>query len=182
VKLLDHARARAISPDGQWIAFTADGDTRGDRSVSVMHADGSALLKAFDAAAGTAIVFVTWSPDSTHLAYGVKNLSTSQVTLVTSGINGESPLTILEPRDPDALMGAVWLRDGRLLYSLFQPVAGTSGGSTQCSHWQMRLDNDGHVTESARRLAGWLPQCVAGLSVTADSKRILYLQNASQDT
>ena len=182
VKLLDHARALSVSPDEQWIAFSSDGDARGDRGISLMHADGSAIRKAFDAPAGTAITNLSWSPDSTHVAYGVKSLSTSQVTLVSSGLNGESRSTILEPRDPDAVQGSLWLRDGRLLYSLFQPAAGTSGGSTQCSHWQMRLTNDGHVAEGARRLAGWLPQCVAGLSVTADSKRILYLQDAQQDS
>ncbi len=181
-RLLDHARALSTSPDGQWIAFSTDGDISGDRSVAIMHPDGSAQHKAFDAAAGTAIFDLTWSPDSTHVAYGVKDLATSAITLVTRSIDGGAPVTILEPRDPEALQGALWLRDGRLLYSLYQPVAGTSGGSTQCSHWQMRLTNDGRIAERAQRLAGWLPQCVAGISVTADSKRILYLQFALQDT
>jgi len=45
----------------------------------------------------------------------------------------------------------------------------------------MRLDRSGRPLADPQPLAGWLPQCVAGLSFTGDSRNALYLQMAGHD-
>ncbi len=62
------------------------------------------------------------------------------------------------------------------------PSTGTSAGTVPCTHWEMPVDSrTGGPRGAARRLAGWLPQCVGPLSFSADGKRVLFQQWALQD-
>lgn len=180
-QLREHARAFSVSPDGSWIAFASAGNRAGAQDAWLMKPDGSGARKIFDATPDSRIVGVSWSPDSQHIAYLRVDASGAAVNIETRHINGGPPFEVFHAGDRHVLQGAAWLRDGRLVYSVVQPERGTSAGTVPCSHWQMSLDDSGRPRGSSRPLAGWLPQCVAAISFTADGKSALYLQFALQD-
>ena len=103
------------------------------------------------------------------------------MAIETRDIGGGPASEVFRADDRDVLQGAAWLRDGRLVYSVRQPGRGTSAGTVPCSHWQMPVDDNGRPRGGSRPLAGWLPQCVAAISFTADGKGALYLQFALED-
>jgi dipeptidyl aminopeptidase/acylaminoacyl peptidase len=103
------------------------------------------------------------------------------VALETRRASGDAATTILRAGETDILQGFVWLRDGRILYSLRQPQAGTSAGAPPCSYWQLPIDSAGRASARPSRLAGWLPHCVAAASFSADGRRALYLQWSVED-
>jgi hypothetical protein len=180
-KVREHARAFSVSPDGSWIAFATDGSRAGARDTWLMHPDGGSAHKIFDADAGTRIVGVSWAPDSRHVAYLRADTAGIPVAIDTRDIIGGAPSELFRPGERDVLQGAAWLRDGRLVYSLRRPERGTSAGTVPCSHSQLLLHDDGRPRGESRPLAGWLPQCVAAISFTADGKGALYLQFGLQD-
>jgi Tol biopolymer transport system component len=180
-KIRDAAHALALAPDGSMIAFVTQANRYGARWIRVMDRDGAGERELFDAGAGNWIAGLVWSPDARHVAYVSVDDAGSGGTIFVRDSGGGPPVTIFKPDEPDVLHGLGWLRDGRLLYSLRQSAGGTSGGSVPCTHWQMRVYDGGRRTGRATRLAGWLPQCVAGASFTADSKRALYLRWAVAD-
>jgi Tol biopolymer transport system component len=181
-KLRDGAEALTVSPDGRTIAFTVDRSPRGERSVWLMDANGGNARKAFDAASGTGILGPSFSPDGRRMAYVRTNASPSSGSIDVRDLEGRPPATVLQPDDPDLLQGVAWLRDGRLLYSLYHPSLGTAAGTTACSHWQVRIDEQARLRDGPAQLAGWLPHCLGGLSFTADSKRALLLQWSIEDS
>jgi serine/threonine protein kinase/Tol biopolymer transport system component len=180
-KLRDAARAVSVSPDGAWIAFASDGTDLGDRDSWVMDRDGTHVRKLFDAGAAAAIAGLSWSPDARRVAYLRIDGDHRAAAIETRDASGGEPATIFRAGDTDTLQGLAWLRDGRLLYSLRRPLTGTSAGTVPCSYFQLRLDAAGRVAGAAWPLAGWLPECVASASFTADGRRALYLQWAIQD-
>ena len=180
-KLRDDAHALSVSPGGTSIAFAEhEWHRRGADAVWLMDLNGENVRKLFDATAGTRTLGLSWSPDGQRVSYDRTDADGAVIAIETRAIGG-SPSTIFQPADPDMLQGSMWLRDGRLLYSTTRPALGMSAGAIPCSHWQMRLDNDGRALEAAKPLAGWLPQCVAGISFTADLRQALYLQWTFQD-
>jgi serine/threonine protein kinase len=181
-KLRDGADALSVSPGGEWIAFAETAEGRNRRTIWLMNPQGGGVHRLFDAGAGSRIFEVSWSPDGSRVAYGRGDESGPPLIIETRDLTGGPATIVVQPTEPDLLQGSAWLRDGRLLYSLTRPALGTTGGAVPCSHWQIRVGNDGRPDGTATPLAGWLPQCVAGLSFTADSKRALYLQGALQDT
>ena len=180
-RLRDGARALAVSPDGRWIAFAPRASSKVARALWVMGADAAQPRKLFDADPGTRIHAVAWSPDSRRIAYMRVVDDIWEATLETRSREGGAPDTAVRLDGEEVLQGFVWL-PGRLLYSTQQPSTGTSGGIQPCSHWQTKVDAVGRPLGSRRRLAGWLPHCVAGLSVSADMRRAVYGRWALQDT
>jgi serine/threonine protein kinase len=180
-KIRDAGHALALAPDGSTIAVATDRSRHGFRDIRVMGRNGTGERELFEAGAGNWIAGLVWSPDARHVAYVSVDETGSGGTIQVRAAGGGAPVTIFKPAEPDVLHGLGWLRDGRLLYSLRQSAGGTSGGSVPCTHWQMRVSDDGRRTGRATRLAGWLPQCVAGASFTADGKRALYLRWAVAD-
>ena len=180
-RLRDGARALAVSPDGRWIAFAPAASPGAVRALWVMDADAAHPRKLFAADPGTRIHAVSWSPDSRRVAYMRVVDGRWAATIETRPLDGGAPETAIRVEGPEVLQGFVWL-PGRLLYSTQQPPEGTSGGTVPCSHWQAKVDAAGRSLGSRRRLAGWLPHCVAGLSLSADLRRAVYGRWALQDT
>jgi Tol biopolymer transport system component len=182
-RIRDDANALAVSPDGGWIAFIpgAERAPLGGRALWVMDVNGGNARQLFTMPAGNTIFGVSFSPDSQRVSYSRGDADGVAFALETRDLQGGPPSIIVQPRDPEVLQGSLWLRDGRLLYSVAQPALGTTGGAAQCTHRQVRLDEHGRQLHEPRALAGWLPQCIAGISVTSDSRRALYLQFAFAD-
>ena len=176
----EQARALSVSSDGAWIAFATDGNRAGDRDVWVMRPDGSAARNVFTADADTRVAGLSWSPDARRLLYLRIDRTGVPVAVETRDLVGGAPREIVRAGDLEILQGAVWLRDGRLLYSVAEPT-GTSAGAMPCTHWQLHVDGAGGPLDVAQRMAGWQPQCIAALSLSADGARALYLQSAVQD-
>jgi serine/threonine protein kinase len=174
-QIRDAAYALALSADGSSIAFTTDGGRAGTRVVRVMDRDGGGERVLFDAGDGDRIVGLSWSPDGRRVAYMRLTGDGADGTIEMRDVSAGSAVTIFEPGEREVLHGLGWLRDGRLLYSLRRPADSTSAGTVSCTHWQMRIDSSGRPT-GARRLAGWLPQCLADASFAADGRRALFLR------
>ena len=181
--LREDARAMAVSPDGNAIAFITGGDQAriGARALWLMDSDGGNARRLFSMPAGSTILEVSFSPDGRRVAYGRGDEDGVATAIEVRDLDGGEASIAVQPRDPEVLQGSSWLRDGRLLYSTTQTVLGTAAGAVPCRHWQVHLDDAGRQLGSPRPLAGWLPQCVAGISFTADSRQALYLQFALQD-
>jgi Tol biopolymer transport system component len=178
--LREHAEGLSVSPDGSWIAFGLEGRQKAYRSVWLMSLDGTGARKFFDVNAASAVTDLAWSPDGRRVAYLRADATGAFAAIETRDLAGGPPSTIFRAVDPEALLGLAWLRDGRLLYSLWRST--TSAGTVPCTHWQVRIDGTtGRPLSASNRLAGWLPQCVGPLSLTADGKRASFLQWAFED-
>ena len=177
-KLRDRGQAISISPDGWWIAFATAGRQYEYRNIWLLSRDGKTERKLFDADPGSSIAGLAWSPDGRRVAY--VRVNEAGTAIETRDLYGQAS-TIFRAVDPDVLQGVAWLPDGRLLYSLRPASNGMRAGTLSCTHWQMRLDNAGQPLGSSTPMAGWLPNCVGLLSVSANGKRAAYLQWAFQD-
>ena len=182
-RVREDATALAISPDGQSIAYVPGSDQArvGAHALWLMDAAGGSARQLFAMPAGSTILEVSFSPDGRRVAYGRGDADGITTAIETRDLAGGDATIVLQPRDPERLQGSSWLRDGRLLYSTAQTALGTAAGAVPCTHWQVRLDDSGRRLNTPRPLAGWLPQCVASVSFTADSRQALYLQFALQD-
>jgi hypothetical protein len=87
-------------------------------------------------------------------------------------LNGGPPKTLLSLAGQD-LHDFVWLPDGRMLYAI-----GESGhNANTCNYWAFRPDSHtSDPTEKPARVSNWAGTCVDFTSVTADGKRIAFLQ------
>jgi len=66
-----------------------------------------------------------------------------------------------------------WLPDGRVIYARDEP----GGIHPTCNFWIMRFDfRTGEIIEKPKRLTNWSGFCMAGLTVTADGKRLAFLE------
>jgi Tol biopolymer transport system component len=177
----DRARALSVSPDGRWIAFTEEGDPAKSPGVSLMDRDGRGdhHLPGTDGAIRTS--GVAWSPDGSHLAYARLDETGTANAIEIRARSGGPARTVFTADRSDIVSGIAWLRDGRLLYSVRRPTLGTDAGTSACTHWQRPLDNSGHPTGPPGRLAIRLPDCVAGLTLTADGKQALFRRWTVQD-
>ena len=177
-RIRDAAEALPVSPDGR-IVFRVDaGEGPG---VWLMEKDGESARPLFGGETG-AIADVVWSPDGRRVAYLRPDANGVLTIIETRGV-GEAPaMTIFRAAESEVIRAIAWLRDGRLLYSLSRSEMATSAGTLPCTHWQMRLDTrTGAALGAARRRAGWLPQCVGPLSVSADGRRVLFMRSSMQD-
>ena len=82
------------------------------------------------------------------------------------------PTVILE--SADQIPDVAWLSDGRLIYSVWEPVV---IGDGNCNFWEMRLDErTGRPLGKPRQLTSWSGFCMSNSSVTADSKKLAFLK------
>ncbi len=176
-KMREHAEAIAVSPDGSWIAFATEGAQYRYRNVWLIGHDGTRERKLFDVDAGGAITSLSWSPDGRRLAYIRANASGTLEAIEVRDIGGGAPSTVFRAVQPDEVVGAVWLPDGRLAYTLQRPSFPSSAGRLNCSHWQMRLDgSSGKPIGASNSADSWTGQCLSSLTFSADATRAIYQQ------
>jgi serine/threonine protein kinase/Tol biopolymer transport system component len=179
-KIRDHAQALCVSPDGSWIAFAADGRQHHYRSIWLIDQKGRSAHHFFAADTGSSIAGLSWSPDGHRVVYLRADASGGGVAIETRDVAGGSASTILRTAD-GAVHGPVWLRDGRLLYSLERSSTTMEGGTQPCTHWQMPVSPTGQPLGKPTQLARWLPQCVGSLNFSADGRRAAYFQTMLDD-
>ncbi|MBZ5616843.1 MAG: protein kinase [Acidobacteriia bacterium] len=172
-KLRENAGVYSVSPDGSLIAFGTNVGRRGPREIWLMDPDGGHARKLFEADEDGAILNLTWSPDRQRVLYDRTDKSGD--TLVSRDLKGGPPTTLspLSPSEAAKVRDATWLPDGRAIWGRDEPAAILP----TCNFWIMRFDfRTGKVIEKPKRLTNWSGFCTASLTVTADGKRLTFLE------
>jgi eukaryotic-like serine/threonine-protein kinase len=171
-KLRDDADASSVSPDGSLVTFGTNPGPFGDREIWVMGPNGEQAHELFETDEKSAILGATWSSDRHRLAY-IK-IDKSGAAIESRDLKSGLPTTML--KDDGRLATALWLPDGRLIYALRESEA-----SRTCNFWQMRIDaRTGEPLDKPTRVTSWVGFCLDIQSVTADSKRLSFLEWAAE--
>ena len=113
-----------------------------------------------------------WFKDQPQFSYYVL-IDASGPTLFSRAVTGGAPVPLLGPAESKRINDFVWLREGRLLLS----QAESDGITSSCNYWTVRFDlATGKRIEQERRLTNWAGFCVYGVSASADSKRMTFLE------
>ena len=170
-KLRDEAYAFSVSRDGSTISFGANASKLGDREIWLMGSSGEQAHKLYDTEENGAIGGLNWAPDGQRTIY--ETLDESGYGLVSRDLKGGPPVAILAPSQAKKLNDYLWLPDGRVIYALWEtvPAEGT------CNYWEIRINpRSGEPLAEPRRITNWVGFCSAATSVTADGKRLVFLQ------
>ena len=180
-KLRAHASAHSVSPDGSLIAFGANTVGRfGDREIWLMGADGDQARKAFETDQNSGMSGFLWSPKG-HRGIFFKS-DASGHTLLSRDIHGGPPVTVLSSDEIPKVRGDLsWLPDGRLIYQAAEPGSEAASAKQTCNFWAMRVDiRTGELIEKPKRLTNWTGFCSSNANVTADGKRLAFLQSLGE--
>ena len=181
-KLRDEAVTYSVSPDGSSIAFGPDKDVVGGSEIWLMGPDGGRARKLYGADKDSTIFGLIWSPDKQRVIYLRRDGSGD--SMVSRDLKGGPPITLFPSSEFPAsetehVREFSWLPDGRLIYTVDDPEA----LRTTCNFWVMRVDTStGKILEKPRRLTNWPGFCAAAISVTADGKRLAFLEWESHGT
>lgn len=166
--LRDDATAYSLSPDGSLISFGADPAKSGfgDREIWLVAANGEQARKLYDTDEDSTIGGVAWSPDGKLILYTREDKG--GFSLLSRDLKGGSPNILFSPA---SLQDYLWLRDGRMVYSL--PDSDDTGAT--CNLWEMRLDGrTGEPLEKSRRLTSWSDFCMNFAGTTADGGKLAF--------
>ena len=170
-KLRDHAIAWAVSPDGSLVSFGTNKGKLGEREIWLMGPNGGQARKFQETDENQAICCLIWSADGKQYLYISTNSSGD--TVLSRNVKGGPSVTLLQPSELAKMRDLVWLHDGRLDYSLAEPL---NTVSDVCNYWTMRIDPaTGRRLEEPRRLTNWPNFCVFSGSVTNDDKRLAFV-------
>ncbi len=170
-KVRDEAYADSISPDGFTIAFGANPGKLGDREIWLMGSDGDQARKLYEAGENGVFGGLYWAPDGQRILFD--QIDKVDQRLFTRDLKGGSPVAILPAAQAKRLNDFLWLPDGRVIYALWE----TDPPEDTCNYWQIRIDpRSGEPLEKPRRITNWAGFCAASTSVTADSKRLAFLE------
>ena len=168
-KLRDQAIADSISRDGSTISFDTNKGRLGDREIWLIGSSGEKARKLYDTSENSSISGLNWSPDGQRTLY--KKIDEAGPSFVSRDLKGGPPIEIIATAEAKRVNDYLWLPDGRVIYALWEidPEQGT------CNYWQIRIDpRTGEPVDKPRRITNWTGFCVAGTSVTSDSKRLAF--------
>jgi len=182
--------AWSVSPDGSLIAFTS---TFFNSDIWLMGANGEEPRKIVTADEGESLRSVVWSPDSRRIAF---ERSTAvqpgrrdrfgpagvRCCIESRDLKGGQLAVVLS--DPKLAMGFGggfwWLADGRMIYSLGEPVPAYFG-LTDTNLWEIRVDaGSGQPAGKPRRITNWTDFSLAGPNASADCKRLMFSRVSAQ--
>jgi serine/threonine protein kinase len=176
-KLRDHASPSSISPDGSLIAFGANNGGLGDREIWVMRPDGGQARKVFENKENLALGGLQWSPDGQRVIYAM-DLKDGKQTAMGGDLKGGPVTTIHAPFDERSAAEYLWLSDGRMVYTTWDPPAGFN--SPTCNFWQIRLDpRTFEFVGKPQRISNLAAVCASALSATSDGKRLAFREARS---
>jgi len=171
-KLRNDGIVGSISPDGSLVAITSNWERVGPREIWLMGPEGEQARKLWETDANSGFVTLRWSPDGQRLAY----VELRRNAIEMRDVKGGPAKTVLSLAGQD-LHDFLWLPDGRMLYSFGE--SGHNAGT--CNYWAFRPDpRTGVPMEKPTRVTNWAGACVDFGSVTANGKRLAFLQYNGQ--
>ncbi len=181
-QLREGASGFEVSPDGVRIAFSPRGSTDYVREIWVMGSQGDDPQKVLAVGEDESLARVHWSPDGQRLAYIKTQRSgvSYQYSIETCDLKG-ARRTVVVFVDAgctceSALNDFCWLPDGRMVYAQWE-----SRDSTHSSLWQIGMDNHaGTPAGKPKRITQWDGSQLAGLSASADGKRLVLRKTTYQ--
>jgi eukaryotic-like serine/threonine-protein kinase len=177
-KLRDQAYPYSISPDGSLISFGANNGGHGDSEIWVMRPDGGQARKIFENKDNLALGGLQWSPDGQRVIYAM-DLKDGKQTTMGGDLKGGPVTTIHAPFDERSAAEYLWLSDGRMVYTTWDPPAGFNSGT--CNLWQIRLDpRTFEFIGKPQRVSNLAAVCASDLSATSDGKRAAFLEKRGQ--
>jgi eukaryotic-like serine/threonine-protein kinase len=181
-RIREDAEAWSISPDGSTIAFSVSTGRLDSRSLWLMGASGEQARKLFDAGEGNSLVHAQWSPDGRRLAYLRSFAFSSNADDVLESrdlLGGPATVIVSAPW----IWGFVWLADGRIIYSMAEPLATAELPAKDCNFWSLKVNaRTGTPIGAPRQLTNWGEFCMESMSATADSKKLAFVESATQGT
>ena len=180
-KLRSRAFAWSFSPDGSLIAFGTNKGPHGPREIWLMDANGEHAHKQFESGNEDTINTASWSADGKRLVYARDH--GAEVTLLSQDLSGGPPVVVEMPAEIKGrrIDFGISFPDGRTIYSVTEREASVGGNS--CNFWLVRNDfRNGKVIEKPRKLTNWAGFCMDPTSVTADGKKLAFLQMSGHPT
>src|SRR5262252_8368238 len=177
-KVMEDADDGAVSPDGSKIAFLR-GAYRYPREIWVVETDGSNARRVVQAASGSFISSVAWSPSGRRLAYmrfaAFGYLAGDKYSLETADLSGGTP-TVLQ-LSTQLVPALSWAPDRRLLYAF---RADPASERWESGIWSVRVNEEsGKLEGRPQELARGVGQ-IGGLSITAAGNRLVFWRDNSQ--
>jgi serine/threonine protein kinase/DNA-binding winged helix-turn-helix (wHTH) protein len=168
-KLRDDAYVLAVSPDGINVAFTTNTGRVGDREIWLMGPNGEQARKLRETDQDSDFEDLKWSPDGRRLAYIKRHQMPGHIESAVESLSlkGGAPTTIYSAE----LQDFHWLRDGRMVLSIFEP----SAIQVSCNLWELRVDTEtGKPRGQLKQLTNWAGFCMDNFSASADGKRLAF--------
>jgi len=141
----------------------------------MMDANGGAPRKLLQAAPGEHVLQLQWSPDGQHIAYTKSNTETQKPDVAIEIASAESgvPATLFAA---PGLRSFCWPDDSRIVYSAEEPSP-----KIDMNLWEISLDrSSSKVSGEPRRITNWAGVSPLDLSVSADSKRLVFVNSGLQ--
>ena len=129
--------------------------------------------KILSGAAQDAFGSLAWFPDSKRILF-LRFPLVGPNAVESLQLDGGQPAIVVST---DGLVASVFLRDGRLLYS----VGGESGNDKEVSLWEVHVDlKSGRAAGGTHAFTQWKNTRISDLSVTSDGKRLVFLKGNPQ--
>ena len=177
-KLRDQATAWEVSPDGSWIAFTSlipGTRFQSGKGIWLMAPDGTRVHKLFENDSDRVLCCLHFFPKEHRVGYVIQADGIDDA-FVTRDVNGGPETNVFRGN----WGGGTWLPGGKWLYTDNCQQTGIRA-DYQCNFWVKRVDlRNGKVIETSRRLTNWFGFTVGSVSVTADGKRVGFLEAFSR--
>ncbi len=171
-KLRDDAYDADLSPDGSQIVFRDSND----RNIWLMGADGGQARVLFKKDSGFHLIEPTWFLNGKRILYERFWQENGKDTMVLESRD-------VKGGDPEALLSNVrlidfcWGQKGRLIYS----VRELPPNQYDSNLWAIRFsENSGKPEGSPRRLTDWTGFFFNDPQLTADGKRLVFLNSRAQ--
>ncbi len=171
-KLRDDAYDADLSPDGSQIVFR---DSIA-RNIWLMNADGGQARIVIKKEPGFHMVAPTWFSNGKRILYERfwQDNGKNSVVLESRDLSGADPVVLLSNA---RLIDFCWGHNGRLIYS----VRELPPNQYDSNLWEMHFDEQtGKPSGTPRRLTDWTGFFFAYLQLTADGKRLVFLNGISQ--
>jgi Tol biopolymer transport system component len=136
-----------------------------------MGANGESPKKLLQGAGGDHFLQLHWSPDGKRIAYLKSHAEhdKSEMSIETLPAAGGTSNTILTA---STLRSFCWSHDGRIIYSMQEPPP----NDRDMNLWEIQVDpSRATVLGGPHRITGWAGLSLLDLSISADGKRLVFV-------